>query len=313
MPKFPPIPRLSILVPIGRDLAAFESTLISVLENQASDCEVLVCHDGQYDDPFELCDEVRFVVAESSNLISLVSAGASQARGRFVHIIADGVQATRGWTDEALEKFEHFDCGSISPVIRNADGEIVSAGWIDGADRLCKNASQGRRDVDPKASKQIGAHLQASFWRRELLRSLSEAFTSRQSVESTYAYEHLSRQAGWRCVLADQSEVQISGGALPWDQTSTGRGKRTQAIRNEFSRSGGWAGSLTAAGWAMLASVLRPSGIAEAIGRGFAPLAAKQISRNLHRDQVALCDDREMIVSMPRRDVSVQKQTRRAA
>ncbi len=51
VPKFSPIPssltpRLSIIVPIGRDLAAFERTLISVLENQPTDCEVLVPHDG---------------------------------------------------------------------------------------------------------------------------------------------------------------------------------------------------------------------------------------------------------------------------
>lgn len=314
MPKFPSIPRLSIIVPVGRDLAAFESTLISVLENQTSDFEVLVCHDGKYDDPFELCDEVRFVVAESSHLVSLVSAGASQARGRFVHVLADGLQATSGWADKALEKFEHFDCGSVAPVIRQAgSGAIVSAGWCDAVDRLCKNASQGSSEVDPKTTKLIGAHLQASFWRRELIRSLSDAFTSRQSVESTYTYEQLSRQAGWRCVLADESEIRLSGESLPWDQTSAGRGMRTQAIRNEFSRSNSWGSSLMTAGWAMLASLLRPSQLAESIGRGFAPLAAKKISRHLHVDQVALCDDREMIVSMPHREVPIHAQARRAA
>ncbi len=69
-----PVPRLSIVVPISRDLAAFESTLISVLENRPRDCEVLVTHDGSYDDPFNLCDEVRFVIADSAALVDLVSA-----------------------------------------------------------------------------------------------------------------------------------------------------------------------------------------------------------------------------------------------
>ena len=312
MPKFPPIPRLSIIVPVGRDLAAFESTLISVLENQPCDSEVLVCHDGQYEDPFKLCDEVRFVVAETASLVSLVAAGASQARGRFVHILGDGAQATSGWIDPALEKFEHFDCGSVAPVIRNAStGDILSAGWRDGADRLCKNASLGRSTVGPSQRGQIGAHLQASFWRRELLRSLGDAFSSRQSVESTYAYELLSRGAGWRCVLAEDSVVNVSGNSLAWDHTSLGRGMRIQAIRNEFTR-GGWWRSWKAAGLATLASLVRPSQIAEAIGRGLAPVAANQVSHQLHRDQVALCDEREIIVSMSRRN-SLIEQHRKAA
>ncbi len=314
MPKFPPIPRLSILVPVGRDVAAFESTLISVLENQSSDCEVLVCHDGKYDDPFDLCDEVRFVVAESAQLVSLIAAGASQARGRFVHVLAAGVQATNGWTDEALEKFEHFDCGSVAPVIRQADSDrIVSAGWFDGVDRLCKNAGDGLSEVEGIRAKKIGAHLQASFWRRELLRSMSDAFTSRQSVESSYAYEHLAREAGWRCVLANQSVVRISSDRLPWDQSSSGRGMRLQAIRNEFSRRQGWGASLAQAAWAGAASLLRPGQLAEAMGRGFAPLASAKIATQLHPDQVALCDDHEMIVSMPRREMPIQSQARRAA
>ena len=106
MPKFPPIPRLSIVIPIGRDLPAFERTLISVLENQVEGSEVLVCHDGSYEDPFALGDEIRFVIADSDNPLDLISAGASQARGRFVHVLSDGLRATRGWTDDALEAFE---------------------------------------------------------------------------------------------------------------------------------------------------------------------------------------------------------------
>ena len=81
VPKFPPIPRLSIVIPIGRDLTAFERTLISVLENPVDGSEVLVCHDGSYDDPFALGDEIRFVIADSDNPLDLISAGASQARG----------------------------------------------------------------------------------------------------------------------------------------------------------------------------------------------------------------------------------------
>ena len=120
VPKTHPIPQLSIVVPLGRDLAGFEATLISVLENQPDGSEVLVPHDGSYDDPFDLGEEVRFVVASSSKPLDLVGAAATQARGRFVHVLAEGIRATCGWTDDVLECFDHFDTGIVAPVIRSA-------------------------------------------------------------------------------------------------------------------------------------------------------------------------------------------------
>ncbi len=169
MPKTHPIPQLSIVVPIGRDLAGFESTLISVLENQPAGSEVLVPHDGSYDDPFELCEEVRFVVADSRNVVDLVGAAATQARGRFVHVLAEGIRATCGWTDEALDCFDHFDTGPGGPrdSLGIASQRIVAAGWSDGSTRLCRGEGYGSESAD--ASNRIGAYLQASFWRRDVL------------------------------------------------------------------------------------------------------------------------------------------------
>ena len=207
MPKFPPIPRLSIVIPIGRDIAAFESTLISVLENPTDGSEILVCHDGSYQDPFELGDEIRFVIADSANPLELISAGASQARGRLVHVLSDGLLATSGWIDEALEEFEAYDCGVVTPVIRHETNDtIVSAGWNDSVGGLCQSANQGQQTVENSKPKQSGAYLQGSFWRRELLRSLTDALTSTDLLEAIYAFHHLAGQAGWKCSLASESE-----------------------------------------------------------------------------------------------------------
>lgn len=313
MPKFPPIPRLSIVVPIGQDLGAFESTLISVLEHPVDGCEVLVCHDGKYTDPFDLGNEVRFVVADSAQPLDLISAGASQSRGRFVHVLADGIQATSGWTEGALGKFENYDCGVVAPVIRHAsDGKIVSAGWCDGADRLCKSASQGHNTLKVSAKCPIGAHLQASFWRRELIRSLSEAFTSSDCLEASYAFHQLACQSGWRCCLASESELHYASESLPWDESSLERGLRTQCIQNHFS-GGGWARSTSAAISAVFSSLTRPQQIAEAIGRGLAPTGTASLLERLHTDEVASCDQHEMVVSIPKRDQSIQQRKRRAA
>lgn len=300
MPKFQPNLRLSIVVPIGRDLAAFERTLISVLENRPTGCEVLVAHDGRYDDPFHLCDEVRFVVAESNGLIDLVSTAASEASGRFVHVLADGLQATLGWTEEALEKFEHGDAGVVAPVIRHTHSQtIVAAGWCDGGDRLCKGAHQGYEQVQANPPYYVGAYLQASFWRRDVLRSLAAAFDGQQTAEATYAYGHLIREAGWRCVLAPECNLLSDALQLPWDSTSLGRGQRLRAIQNQFKQGGAFTRSLGAASKAVLANALRPRYWVEAIGQATAPLAAGRIAGQLRLGAVAPCYQQEAIVAEP--------------
>lgn len=305
------MPRLSIIVPVGRDLAAFEETLISVLENQPADCEVLVPHDGSYEDPFDLGGEVRFVPADSNSLVEAVAESAAVASGRFVHVLADGIRATPGWTEEALEKFDHEDTGVVTPVIRHCEsGQIIAAGWCDGHDRLSKPAGRGTKNLDANVPARIGAYLQASFWRREVVRSLADGFRGRDTAEATYTYQHLIRAAGWRCVLAAECDVLCENLGLPWDSSTVGRGLRLRAIRNHFVQ-GGWKGSLLASAAASMLNLLKPGVIPESLGQGLAPLRARQVDKLIQQKFVAVCDDRQAIVSMPSRDA--EDDLRRAA
>lgn len=309
VPKTHPIPQLSIVVPLGRDVAGFESTLISVLENQPEGSEVLVPHDGSYDDPFDLCEEVRFVVASSSNPLDLVGAAATQARGRFVHVLAEGIRATCGWTDQVLDCFDHFDTGIVAPVIRSAATQrILAAGWSDGSSRLCRSASEGLESADPAS--RIGAYLQASFWRRDVLRSMHRAFAGKSTLEASVTYHHLARKAGWRTELAAESMVLCDAERLPWESTSLSRGLRLRAIRNHFV-GGGWSQSISAAGVATLTSLLSPGLLFESIGQGLAPMAANQMASLIHAEEVAASDESGMIVTIPARSTAAP--LRRAA
>ena len=312
MPKFPSIPRLSIVIPIGSDLAAFENTLISVLENRPAGCEVLVAEDGGYDDPFDLGDEVRFVVGASSNLIDLVAAAAASSRGRFVHVLADGIQATHGWIDGAIEKFEHYDAAVVAPVIRHSKtNRIVAAGWTDGVARLCTPAYQNQKQVGTGSIQQIGAYLQASLWRREVLNSMTAAFAGRNVVEANYAYQYLLRAAGWRCVIAAESELRFESDELPWDTSSADRGKRLRAIRSRFNQRGGWRDSLLAASRGVIANLFRPGYIMESLGQAVAPLAAAEMKRMLRPAAVKSCNEASTILQMPIGERSIR--SRRAA
>jgi hypothetical protein len=305
VPKTHPIPQLSIVVPIGRDLASFESSLISVLENQPEGSEVLVAHDGSYDDPFDLADEVRFVVADSGDTVDLVGVAAREARGRFVHVLSEGLRATCGWTDSALECFDHFDTGVVVPVIRVATtGSVLAAGWSDGDYGLCRNAAQGLQSVS--SLKGVGAFLQASFWRRDLLRNLQFAFDGRASLEASVAYHYLVRQAGWKTELAMESTLLSDHEQLPWDGHSISRGMRLRAIRNHFV-GGGWVQSITASCAGLISAIAHPAMLMEAVGQSLAPLAAGEISRQIHPEDVTVCDDRGMIVTMPQRQAAAMR------
>jgi len=311
VPKFPSIPRLSIVIPIGKDQDSFESTLISVLEHRPVGCEILVADDGCYDDPFDLGDEVRFVVGRSKNMIDLVTAGAAQSRSRFVHLIADGIQATSGWIDGAIEKFEHHDAAVVAPVIRQATTkEIIAAGWSDVNARLCDASCRGQKQVHSRTPQKVGAYLQASLWRRDVLVSLADAFTGRDVVEASYAYEHLIRAAGWRCILADQSDLLLESDQLPWDYSSASRGKRLRAIRSRFNHNGGWGRSIVAASTALVANAAEPSRYAESLGQAMAPLVAVKAKRMLRPIEVRPCSDERNILPMP---VGGQSRIRRAA
>ncbi len=287
VPKFSPIPRLSIVVPVGVDIPAFENTLISVLENKPAECEIIVAHHGNYDDPFSLSDdEVEFVVTDSTRPLNMVVDAAKHARGHIVHVLADGMIATEGWTESALESFEHLDAAIVAPVVRDASsGRIIAAGWADSAARRCQSVAVGRETPTRRDTARVdGAYLQASFWRRDLLCELAETLLTSDTTEAVYAHTLVANQSGWRTVLALGSDVYCADVPQDWTHTSFSRGQRLRAIHDAITADSSGLGS----GFAALArNILRPSQYAESFGQSFASLAAKQIRGRLNPESLA--------------------------
>ena len=246
VPKLPSTPPLSIIVPVGADVSKFDDTLVSVLENRPPRCEVIVPHDGSYDDPFDLGDEVRLVSDAGGNFVDVVMAGARAARGEFVHVLAGGLRATEGWTDAALKSFGRDEVASVSPVIRSAENRcVVSAGWGDTQNGLLQPLDAGRRDsTTDDATSSVGAYLDASFWRRSVFLSLGDGFLydgghGRVSVsETTYVFHHLLRQSGWQSVLAAECEVLSGSPQMIGEQATVLRGRRIAAAYRYFHSAG---------------------------------------------------------------------------
>ena len=276
MPKFPCIPRVTIIVPVGDDLAAFENSLVSVLENLPPDAEVVVPHDGSYDDPFDLTDEVRFVSAPTHQWADLIAVAAAEARGRFVLVIGGGIQATEDWVRAAIEEFDDPQVGLVAPVVRCDRGSIVAAGWQDTPARLCTPLLAAGTAIERQAASRIGgAYLPASLWRRETLRSLSGRYRGEDVVETSYAFGKLVCQDGWRIVLAPACELNYDRASFSWDRSTFERGRRLRAIQQRI-HGGGWGAALLAAAKAIFAAPLGRGRIMEAVGQAAAPSLASE-------------------------------------
>ncbi len=292
MPKIPSIPRLSIIVPLGTNDAAFEETLVSVLANRPVGCEILVVHDGNYSDPFNIVDEVRFVIASSNHMIDLITAGVDSARARFVHILTPGFRATDQWTDAAMAKFQRHDTAVVAPLILDqAKRNIVAAGWNDSSFRLCQPNTQATTQRENATSEIVGAFLQASFWRREVLQSLAAAFDAPAVGEATYAYGHLAIQAGWRCLQANDSVLTTTQRVADWDVSSYKRGRHYRAIRKAITLREESMPLLVN----LLRSITRPSSIAETLGQASYRSKMASTKRRLQFDRVVEYVDRSII------------------
>lgn len=168
------MPRLSIIIPWQDDTSAFEDTLVSVLQNRPEHCEILVVHPPEYQDPYDLGDEVCFLVSPARREIDRINLGIEAARGDFVHVLRCGLEAVEGWVEPALARFdEGEEVASVAPVIvqRGDRNRVATTGVTyhpGGTRRLC---GVGRRlsRIQRATQDVIAPTLSAGFYRRDLL------------------------------------------------------------------------------------------------------------------------------------------------
>jgi len=271
---FSPTPIVSVVVPFSGNEAAFESTLVSVLENRPRLCEIIVAHDGSYSDPFELEDEVRFVIGSGADLPALIRAGADQARGRILHVLAEGCCATEGWLDKVLEISADADFGMLAPASlasRTAD-RLTTLGWVDGARGFCSPVATGQAVTSlPRQLDISGPILQASFWETDLVQSLASLPTGRDPLLTQYAWASVAKQAGYTCQAAPHCRVVEGRPGLGYEAPSRFTARHLQAVRSavtETNAVAAIAGSLLQG----LGNAHRPRHYRETIGRCLAAL-----------------------------------------
>jgi len=307
--------RISIVVPHLGDVVAFEESLVSVLENRPSGAEVWVAHDGTYQDPFDLGDEVRFVTARSNNLATLVSAAAEVVSAKVVHVIGGGVRATHDWTRSAVECLQEDSVAIVVPVARHGvDGPITAAGWCDSSTEVMAPLGRGSKQIDRRQAASIrGAYLIASFWRRSELRAACRAFALEDAIAAEFAWSRLLIDNGWRCQVASESVVLASEEAF-CVSPSFHRGQTLRSLASEIDQQSGM-GAVAIAALANLVNPVRmvsPRRWAETLGQLSSLLRETSVVRAIRFDQIE--SPREEAATLPlSRPANVPMPLRRAA
>lgn len=210
-------PRLSIVIPAPGDESTLEETLVSVLENRPEDSEIVVVLGFGYHDPWNVCEEVRFIQAPvGSNRVACINLGLAASTGRIIHVLAAGWRATPFWTDAAVEHFNNEQIAAVVPLeVASDDSDRIVATGIE--------VSRGGRRVMLRpwgdASRVQGFHtddfpspsgptLEAGFWSRQMIDRLSFGFCPACGDEYADADMAVSLQAtGGHVVFEHTSKI----------------------------------------------------------------------------------------------------------
>ena len=170
------MPRLSIVIPCLGGAAEFDGTLVSVLTNRPADCEVLVVHTEEYDDPYKLRGEVRFIESAGESLCELVNQAVDVAAGEVLHIVGCGLEVGEGWTAAAVAQFNDPEVATVSPVILGSDREAIEAAGVSWTIGGTRRVVTDRRIILPGSgrlrARVHGPTLAAAFYRRDVLVAL---------------------------------------------------------------------------------------------------------------------------------------------
>lgn len=161
---------LSIIVPAIGPQSDLDNTLVSVLENRPGDAEVLVPHTQDYEDPYQLADEVRFVSADSDQPLALLNAAVTESRGEFVHVLTGGVEVTAGWTEPVLERFvQDPQTAAVAATLQSSRHDrLCGVRYRSGGTAKAVRMSRRRSAVVD------GPCLEAGFFHRSTLATIGE-------------------------------------------------------------------------------------------------------------------------------------------
>jgi len=193
--------KVSIVIPSVDNAHRLETTLISLLENRPSDCEIVVPHSGYYDDPYDIAEEVRLVEVPAARSESeLLAVAWSMCQAPVIHTLSAGATVEADWLDEALACFQRPEVMAVAPQTHFTDQSEPVPGLV--ADEF------GLRAAASAATMQAPL-LQAGFYRYCLLAAVG-GFSSRMEEYADLDIGLWIAEAGGACEVATGSHVHLN-------------------------------------------------------------------------------------------------------
>lgn len=225
--------RFSIIVPLLDDRRLFDDTLASVLRYRPAESQIIVPHDGTYDDPFNLGEEVEFVSTnQRSGLVELFNAAIGTATGDFIALLRPGIELANGWHDLVESKFDDGEVGSVSPIIvapahrQSIVAAGVNTGW--GFNRIVVGS---RARLAPRTFRRIaavGPTSWAAFYRSSALNQIGLLGDQIDSHCLDVDVAMSLQRIGYRCELSPECVLTIERATLLERESSIPHGKSAQ-------------------------------------------------------------------------------------
>lgn len=265
-------PRFSIVVPLVGDVNLFEQTLASLLRDLSTQTEVILVHDGTYEDPYSLGSEVTIVDAQSRRLAGMLNQAIASASSELIAVVRPGVELPELWQSEIGPCFDDEKVASVVPVIvpLAEPSEIVAAGVKTNYDfrRILEGDGDKIADRVLGRLRPIGPTQWAAFYRRSTL-ELAGNFDV--TIDDQYLDLDIAlalKSMGYRSHFAPQCAATIARPNLITKEADQPHGNSAQRAIVRHGREDSPLGrGLLSFTKEVLATVLRPSLFFQAMGR----------------------------------------------
>ena len=264
--------RFSIIIPLHGDRRSFDDTLASVLRHRPDSSQIIVVHDGSYDNPYEIQDEIDFVVCSTrAGLIRYFNSALDEATGQYIALLRPGVRLNEGWSYPVEIAFQNPQVASVSPMIVTPGKRttMIAAGVTNGHGYR-RQIVGSRARIIPRTIRRIvslGPTSWAAFYRRE---SVAQIGVCGDGMHSHYLDLDLAlslKAIGYQCEFCPNCVVDIEDPALITEELVLSHGRSAQRAYCRYRLNQSWLPSFLAMAWEIFSSSIEPWKFRHAIER----------------------------------------------
>ena len=276
------MPRFSIIIPLMGDERLFDQTLASILRDRSPSSEILVIHDGTYQDPHQLSDEITFVSTEKRcDLIAMFNRGVSLSSGDFITFIRPGMELSQDWQLTVEDAFQKPHIASVSPLIttHSEPQKIVTAGVEAGIGFQRKMTATRWRNTPTKIKRvsPLGPTSWAAFYRRSAIEQIHPISENLDSVFFDLEIAMSLRTIGMGTAFSPETTLEVERTGLITREQKLAHGQSAQRTYCRHSIAG--ASIVKTAlliAWDLMNAPLQPWRLRQAGGRISAVLRRRE-------------------------------------